>query len=974
MKKMRNVFLLILAVVMVLAMVPAAGLAADVNSGLKFASADPAYVSVNAGMTTLPQTFEATVSFPANTSAATRGGVILGCYEASGVTCFSFEIKTSGNPRLYIIDNEAEKTTYDVTFTNVNVYTGEPVHIAIAFDSAAGKWYCYKDGVLAQTVTKEAPQIFDLNTTLCLGGDLRTGNAQYFKGTIHNVAFYADIRTAQEIASDATATAATVDISGLTHYYDLSGITAGDMPATIASPIGKGPNFQKGRPGEDPAWWIYDKEPVTDYAYSFAIVGDPQIMNLNQPEKMAAMYQWIADNKEAKNIQYCLTLGDLTDDNTKAEYDRIEDSFKKLDAVGLPYAFVRGNHDKEAQYDSYITYAEHGNKVAESGSFDGTMKNTWQKLTVGEVKYLFINVDYQNTFADLVPINEFIRQNKDYNVIVSTHVYMNNGGKLLEDMRWEQTDNNEYAGADLWEQMISQHDNIVLMLCGHAPSAKIVRRTTPNVNGVEIPQILIDCQDEDEKLGGLGMVAMFYFSEDGSKLQVEHYSVDRGAYYRAESQFSMELNTVNGDGTINQVRPTTPNYSKLYKFTRATVRGTSGSLANIGTPTNVIPLLTNEYDAGYRNTKVEAYHSGFSTKSAAFNISTNRLLMGYTAYAKNDPKWVAIRLRAPGAGTYEVNITSDTVSSTDLRTGAPMNAYLIPASQLPANPTTADYAALRTAANKIGYYAFGTGNLTGSYGIHTLGEGDYILILEGAATIDTTKHANNFYIKSLELKTVVASINETYYTSLTDAFADAQANDTVKLLQPYVGALNVPAGISLDLNGNRCTATEYVATNSAEYIIDSKGNGILDVENKQLFGTNNGYLPLYNTDQNGYSLHQYELDVPANDYETAGETTRFWFYVSFEDKNVYDLIAAGDTGVGFGVDIAWGDKILDVAFADDLAAQWAAAAKDNEKVWLYVDIKGLENLGDGVLSVTPTIELDGHAYELSNGTISYTIG
>ncbi len=971
MKNMKSVLSLLLSAMIMLTLIAPVSLAAETDTGgLKLAAADPAYVSVNAGTTTLPQTFEATVSFPANTSASTRGGVILGCYETSGVTCFNFEIKTSGNPRLYIIDNATEKTTYDVTFTSVNVYTGQPVHIVITFDSTAGKWYCYKDGVLAQTIDKEAPQTFDLNTTLCLGGDLRTGNAQYFKGTIHSVAFFSDIRTAQEIASDASGI---VDTNGLTHYYDLSGITVGEMPATITSAIGKGPDFQKGRPGEDPTWWIYDKEPVTDYAYSFAVVGDPQIMNLNQPEKMAAMYQWIADNKETKNIQYCLTMGDLTDDNTKAEYDRIEASFKKLDAAGLPYAFVRGNHDKEANFDNYITYAEHGNKVAESGSFDGTMKNTWQKLIVGKVKYLFVNVDYQNTFADLVPINELIAQNKDYNVIVSTHVYMGNNGKLLQDMRWEQTDNNEYAGADLWEQLVSKHDNIVLMLCGHAPSAKIIRRTTPNVNGVEIPQILVDCQDEDVKLGGLGMVAMFYFSEDGSKLQVEHYSVDRSAYYRAESQFSMELNTVNADGTINQVKPTTPNYSKLYKFTRSTVRNTSGTLSNIGTPTKILPMLENEYDAGYRNTKIEAYHSGFSTKTAAFNISSDRLLMGYTAYAKNDPKWVAIRLRAPGAGTYEVNITSDVVSSSDKRTGAPMNAYLIPASQLPANPTNDDYAALRTTANKIGYYAFGTGNTTGNYGIHTLGAGDYILILEGAATVDTAKHANNFYIKSVELKTVVASIGNVYYTSLPTAFADAQVNDTVKLLQPYVGALDVPAGVSLDLNGNRCTATEYIATNDSEYIIDSKGNGILDVESKQLFGTNNGYLPLFNTAENGYSLHKYNLNVQNNDYEIAGEVTRFWFYVSLEDERVYDLIAAGDTGVGFGVDIAWADQSLDVAFDDDLAVRWATAAKNNDDIWLYVDITGLNKLGDQTLTVTPTIELDGHTYELTNGTVSYTL-
>ena len=971
MKKTRNSLLWILVLTILISLTAPAAMAVTTANGLKFASADPAYVSVNAGATTLPQTFEATVSFPAGTTSTTRGGVILGCYEGSGITCFNFEIKTAGNPRIYIIDSADEKTTYDVTFTSVNVYTGAPVHIAITFDHVAGQWCCYLNGVLKQTVAKEAPAVFSMDKTLCLGGDLRTGNAQYFKGTIHNVACYSNVRTAQEIAADAVATAATVDQNGLTHYYDLSGITAGDMPATISSPVGKGPDFQKGRPGEDPSWWIYDKEPVTDYAYSFAIVGDPQIMNLNQPEKMAAMYQWIADNKEAKNIQYCLTMGDLTDDNTKAEYDRIEASFKKLKDVGLPYAFVRGNHDKQTNFDTYITYAEHGNQVAESGTFDGTMKNTWQKLTVGKVKYLFINVDYQNTFAELDPINEFIGQNKDYNVIVSTHVYMGNNGKLLQDLRWEQSDTNEYAGTDLWEQMVSKHDNIVLMLCGHAPSAKIIRKTARNENGIAIPQILIDCQDEDEKLGGLGMVAMFYFSEDGSKLQVEHYSVDRKAYYRAESQFEMELNTVEVDGTVNVAEPIVPAQSKVYAFTRSTMRNSSGTLSNIGTPTKVLPILENEYAAGYRNTKIEAYHSDFSPKTAAFNISSDRLLMGYSAYVKNNPKWVAIRLRAPGAGTYEINITSDTVSSTDKRTGAPMNAYLIPANQLPANPTTEDYSALRTDANKIGYYAYGTGNLTGNYGIHTLGEGDYILILEGAGTVDSAKHANNFYIKNLEMKAVIASVNDVPYVTLDAAFAAAESGDTVKLLRSYEGVMEVPAGVSLDLNGNVCYVKEYVATNDKEYVTDSAGGGVLAAETMLLYGNNNGYLPLYDAEKAGYTFYSYTLTVPVADHEPAGKAVRFWYQLQFADQDAYDLIAAGNTKLSFGVDIAWEGCALDATFKTDLPAQWAAEAKNNDKIWLYVDVIGLANFGDKTLSLTPTIEIVGQNFELTNGVMYY---
>ena len=53
-----------------------------------------------------------------------------------------------------------------------------------------------------------------------------------------------------------------------------------------------------------------------DYVYSFAVVGDTQNLNIydvnNNTENMKALYSWILQNKDSKNIVYSLGLGDIT--------------------------------------------------------------------------------------------------------------------------------------------------------------------------------------------------------------------------------------------------------------------------------------------------------------------------------------------------------------------------------------------------------------------------------------------------------------------------------------------------------------------------------------------------------------------------------------------------------------------------------------------------------------------------------------
>ena len=96
--------------------------------------------------------------------------------------------------------------------------------------------------------------------------------------------------------------------------------------------------------------------PIDDYAYSFAILGDTQILTREDggdharggkknTNYTAPLFDWVVNNVEAKKIKYVMGLGDITEMSYNAkEWKFGAENILKLNGV-VPYSLVRGNHD-----------------------------------------------------------------------------------------------------------------------------------------------------------------------------------------------------------------------------------------------------------------------------------------------------------------------------------------------------------------------------------------------------------------------------------------------------------------------------------------------------------------------------------------------------------------------------------------------------------------------------------------------------
>ena len=491
-----------------------------------------------------PLTIEAEICV--DPSITGRAGAVFGNYYGIRED-WLLEIHENGVPRFYYSDLAGN--VKDIRFNNVDVRTGDWVHIALTFDFDKGVILFYLDGEMVQMVTCEANLADDITRyQFVLGGDNRSNNGIYFKGQIRSVSAYADVRTPEEIARSAQF-GTNLYADDLIVSYLLNKNSAGK---DIIDLSGNGYIIQKE--------WLDSHEPTLDYAYSFAVIGDTQWLSRYKPAEMEKLYDWIVANVEDKKIAHVFGLGDITDAWNTAdkenEWIRAYDYISKLDGV-VPYSLIRGNHD-ESKY--FLKYFATDTYISQFDGFmvEGDIRNSYREFTIGTTDYLFLTLDYGASDEILAWANEVVLAYPNHRVIVTTHAYHGyDGGHLNSDnvsssgnittptdvdtSVGDNAGRGYNNGQQIWEKFVSLHPNIFLVMSGHTPLEDVFVLQSEGVHGNIVTQMLIDPQWMDPQKDGVGMVCMLYFSEDGTQMEVEWISTETGKYYKEQNQFAIDF-------------------------------------------------------------------------------------------------------------------------------------------------------------------------------------------------------------------------------------------------------------------------------------------------------------------------------------------------------------------------------------------------------------------------------------------------
>ena len=122
-----------------------------------------------------------------------------------------------------------------------------------------------------------------------------------------------------------------------------------------------------------------------------------------------------------------------------------------------------------------------------------------------------------------------IESHPEHRVIIVTHDYIG------------ATTNLTLNGNKIWDNLAGQYENVVLVLAGHVSWDNIEVRQSEGVHGNTVTQMLINPQRIDLLLSGVGIVTMFYFSDNGSLVDVEHYSPEWDRYFKNINQMQIDL-------------------------------------------------------------------------------------------------------------------------------------------------------------------------------------------------------------------------------------------------------------------------------------------------------------------------------------------------------------------------------------------------------------------------------------------------
>ena len=555
---MKKALSFILSILMLTSSLSLLASAADKHSGITFERTETnginhpvGYYNTEKRYEKMPITFEAWVYVPKNVYSS-RCGAILGNYQSFAKDVYvNFEIHSNGVPRLVFGDNAGN--IYDYKFSRAPVPADKWTHVAIVYGTGTdGKQIsCYINGQFKQkTAVKEWYSVPDevRDNMICLAGDYRALNEQAFRGTLGDVWVYSVIRSDADILSDYQNGPDLAD-GELMMFYELSKAQPkSDVPD--ASGNGYDMTYSRFFLTENEMNAIRAEDEY-EYEYALAFLPDIQYMTQSYPGSLQIMIDYLVEKGKTKNIQYVLGLGDITNSNTDKEWSTILRQTNRLNGY-LPYALTPGNHDginsggKEVLDNIYAKKTGHYYQLVEkNGGFfnKDSVRNTYHTFTVGEVDYLVIALDFGATDDILAWAGELLDSHPNHRAIILTHGYLNSDGTTLDSNDYASPDTyvrSLNSGEDIWEKLVSKHENIAMIVSGHMHHDTIVVTPREGDAGNTVYQILMDPQSTCKKLGGLGAIGMMYFTADGNHAKVEYYSTVFEKYF-AESNKAIKL-------------------------------------------------------------------------------------------------------------------------------------------------------------------------------------------------------------------------------------------------------------------------------------------------------------------------------------------------------------------------------------------------------------------------------------------------
>ena len=551
------------------------------NKEVEAASSDSevvhAYYRSQVRYISTPNTF--TITFkrdPLTTDEVAQTEVLLSTYAGSSssslVGYITIHLTAEGYARLNW-NNGQVTTVFDVK----DFRTGEWEHIAIVRDKESKSFKLYEEGVLIQEKGTSVGKDITGRYAPAIGNDLRpTGERFPFKGEITDIGVYNTALSSDELLTEYNIsdkkTITKESNPNIQFNWVLEGeasklVYSESMPKWVKDYSGNGNDAYlcsvfHWYDAPDNEWYKASED-----EYTFVFYPDIQDTVDYQKDLIYMQNQWVADHAEDMNLKAVLTLGDLTNASF-SHWSVTRDAFKIFDNAEVPYVLLLGNHDYDDQtltsaggretghFNEIFEYEDVANKEWFVGSKEpNKLDNAYYTFNGGGIDYLIFALEFGPSDSTLAWVSSIIDKPEyaDHRVIILSHNIVGRSGYFTDIHNGASTYGfANYPGVDvnngneMWDILLSKHDNIFLAAGGHVTGDTIMKRVDVGDNGNEVLSMLIDGQAvrDTEGLRGATLILVCKFNEKTKKITFNYYNPVDDLYFCVENQFEYDFSDV----------------------------------------------------------------------------------------------------------------------------------------------------------------------------------------------------------------------------------------------------------------------------------------------------------------------------------------------------------------------------------------------------------------------------------------------
>lgn len=257
---------------------------------------------------------------------------------------------------------------------------------------------------------------------------------------------------------------------------------------------------------------------ATDTRFSIAVIPDTQLEVLSRRDtRFRDRTRWLANQRRELDLRFVAHTGDVVNWGWLApsQYAIADRAMKVLDRAHIPYSLAVGNHDTRAVGVGGSDYASNAACFARfsraecnavlllrhteefnatfsvsrmrglGGTFEpGKVDNAFSTFRAGGADWLVLTLEMWPRRAVVEWASAVVAQNRDANVIVQTHQYLNTDGSITQFNSTASLSSPQYV----FDHLIRRHPNIKLVLSGH--NGTTANRTDTGDAGNKIVSVL----------------------------------------------------------------------------------------------------------------------------------------------------------------------------------------------------------------------------------------------------------------------------------------------------------------------------------------------------------------------------------------------------------------------------------------------------------------------------------------------------